>query len=136
MMKNIRYILFLSLVLIAKPINASAQITSDDMLQDMAIPLMDGLGENQDAALLFDSPEGRIISAESSGAVDAQAAFDYYRVVLPSLGWGIEQDNNSGLICESDANYCFRAVRDDETLLLNIKSAEQSVVLIYSLSPN
>lgn len=136
MMKNILYILLLSLVFISKPIYAPAQITSGDMLQDMAIPLMDGLSENQDAALLFDSPEGRIISAESSGAVNARAAFDYYRVVLPSLGWEIEQDNNDGLICEEAANYCFKAVRDEEALLLNIKSEGQSAVLTYSLSPN
>ena len=135
-MMNIRYILPMFFISFAVSTGAVAQIASEDMLQDMAIPLMEGLKENAEEALLFDSPVGRIISAQASGAVDARSAFDYYRVVLPSLGWGIEQDNAAGLICEGGADYCFKAVRDEEALLLNIIIEGQNSVLTYSLSPN
>lgn len=113
-----------------------AQGASEGMLQNLAIPLMAGLAENEEEELLFDSPDGRIISAQAAGPIEAQAAFDYYRVVLPSLGWTLEQDNNSGLICEGQADYCFRAVRDEEALLLNILKEGQNSILTYSLSPN
>ncbi len=112
-----------------------AQDAAEKMLQDLAIPLMGGLTENDDEALLFDSPDGRIISAQAAGPVEAQAAFDYYRVVLPSLGWTLEQDNSVGLICEGQAEYCFTAVRDEETLFLNILTEGRNAVLTYSLSP-
>lgn len=115
---------------------AATQDFPEGMLLDMAIPLMDGLEENVDEAFLFDSPDGRIISAQASGIVDPQAAFDYYRVVLPSLGWALEQDNNTGLVCEGQADYCFRAIRDEEALLLTILKQGQNSVLTYSLSPN
>ncbi len=135
-MTIIRHILATMFTAFAIATAAFAQNTSGDMLQDLAIPLMEGLTENTEEALLFDSPDGRIISAQASGAVNAQSAFDYYRVVLPSLGWGIEQDNSAGLICEGGANYCFKAVRDEEALVLSISSQGQNSVLTYSLSPN
>ncbi len=135
-MKIIRYILFPFLVLHTGMAYVFAQSEPIDMLQDMAIPLMDGLTENQDEALLFDSPDGRIIAAQASGTVNPKAAFDYYRVVLPSLGWVIEEDNTKGLVCEDGAEYCFRAVRDEESLLLNILNEGQNSILTYSLSPN
>lgn len=135
-MKTIRYILFPFLILYTGMVHVLAQSPPTDLLQDMAIPLMDGLTENQDEAVLFDSPEGSIIAAQASGAVNPKAAFDYYRVVLPSLGWVIEEDNANGLLCEEGAKYCFRAVRDEESLLLNILNEGQNSILTYSLSPN
>jgi hypothetical protein len=135
-MKIIRYILLPFIVLYIGMTYGFAQSAPINMLQDMAIPLMDGLTENQDEAFLFDSPDGSIIAAQASGTVSPKAAFDYYRVVLPSLGWVIEDDNTKGLICEDGAEYCFMAVRDEESLVLNILSEGQNSVLTYSLSPN
>ena len=132
----IRNLILMSSLVLALISKGTARDMSEGMLQDMAIPLMDGLTEDETESLLFDSPDGRIISAQASGTVDPQAAFDYYRVVLPSLGWAMEQDNNTGLICEGQADYCFRAIRDEEALLLTILKQGQNSVLTYSLSPN
>ncbi len=106
------------------------------MLHDLDLPLMEGLTEDRDEAMLFDSPDGRIISAQARGDVDGRSVFDYYRVVLPSLGWNISQDHLSGLTCETASIYCLNAIRDQEILTLNIAGANQSAVINYSLSPN
>lgn len=113
-----------------------AQENPVQMLEDLAIPLMAGLAENMDGALVFDSPEGRIINAEASGSVNSQQAYQYYRVVLPSLGWQVESDKEAGMICEGNAVFCLVAVREDENLSLNIEEANGSSKITYSLSPN
>ena len=112
--------------------SAFSQEISEQMLSDLAIPLMDGLVENGDEALLFDSPEGRIIDAAASGQANAKEIYTYYRVVLPSLGWIVEQNRQ----CETAILYCISAVRDQESLMLNINSAGDISTITYSLSPN
>ncbi len=114
---------------------SKAQDGRNQMLMDMAIPLMDGLQENTEEGMLFDSPDGRIISAQASGVVGQKAAFDYYRVVLPSLGWQIDQDYQTGMSCEGEPDYCLSAVRGEETLLVNVANNEKLSVVTYSLSP-
>lgn len=113
----------------------NAQEKSVQMLEDLAIPLMAGLNENADGALLFDSPEGRIINAEANGKVNSQEAYQYYKVVLPSLGWQVEHDRETGMICDGNSIFCLMAVREDESLSLNIEEANGTSKITYSLSP-
>jgi len=110
----------------------NAQNGADAMLNDLAIPLMDGLIENDEASMLFDSPEGRIINAAASGAVSGEKIHDYYRVVLPSLGWEVRQ----GVPCEGSATYCLSAVREEENLTMSIEVTDDKSTVTYSLSPN
>ena len=115
---------------------AIGQDSGSNMLRDLDIPLMAGLEENVEEALVFDSPDGRIISAIASGAVRGQEVFDYYKVVLPSLGWQVNKDHNSGLTCENASIYCISAIRDEELLLLNVSGMRAPSTISYSLSPN
>tara|TARA_R110002096_G_scaffold436105_1_gene668123 strand:+ start:140807 stop:141199 length:393 start_codon:yes stop_codon:yes gene_type:complete len=120
-------------VLLAGLVGAShAAAQQGDMLKDMALPLMGGLAENSDGAMLFDSPEGRIINAEASGMLAAKDVYEYYRVVLPSLGWSVER----GAPCDVNVSFCIKATRDAENLLLDIASAGNKSTVTYALAPN
>lgn len=103
-----------------------------DMLRDLAIPLMGGLAENSEGAMLFDSPEGRIINAEARGALAAKDVYEYYRVVLPSLGWSVEQSTP----CDANVRFCIKATRDAENLLIDIAAAGNKSTVSYALAPN
>lgn len=106
------------------------------MLADLAIPLMDGLRENGDAAMLFDSPGGRIINAEANGAVAAGDVYQYYQAVLPSLGWAVSESLEGGMICEGAAAFCLMAIREDENLIVNIDMSGSTSKITYAISPN
>ena len=115
---------------------SSAQDQADTMLADLAIPLMEGLRENGDAAMLFDSPGGRIINVEAKGVVAASEVYQYYQAVLPSLGWVVSESIASGMICEGTADYCLMAIREDENLTLNIDMSGSTSKITYAISPN
>lgn len=51
------------------------------------LPLMDGLAENENAAVTFETAGGRIAEAEARGAVRPDAVRLFYADVLPQLGW-------------------------------------------------
>jgi len=112
-----------------------AQNISEVMLNDMDIPLMEGLVEDDNERVVFDSPDGSIISAQASGKVMAIKAYDYYRVVLPSLSWKVTEDKKSKMKCEDGALYCIKAHRGKENLILLFKADNQTSVVNYSISP-
>lgn len=101
------------------------------MLHDLDIPLMAGLAENNAEAMLFDSPDGRIISAQAKGRVSLKGALQYYSVVLPTLGW-IKMAN---FTCDQGVADCYQATRDDEILILNFKEENGVAEINYALSP-
>lgn len=136
----IKRILFKSIILAAllmgatpSLIFAGGQSAAVDMLSDLEIPLMDGLLEDSDERMVFDSPEGRIILAQASGQINSLLVYNYYKVVLPSLSWEIIDVNNAH--CEAGASYCLTARRDQENLNLSIKTNQKKSIVIYSLSP-
>lgn len=110
---------------------AGAQDQEDVMLADLAIPLMDGFSENNEAAMLFDSPDGRIISTQAVGRVALNEVIQYYSAVLPSLGW----ERMAGIPCEQGVTKCYQAIRDNEILILNFKVISDMTEINYSLSP-
>ena len=114
---------------------AHGQEQSIEMLNDMAIPLMAGLKENTEEAMLFDSPEGRVINAQANGNVDGAYLLKYYLMVLPSLGWNVTQSNEGGMRCADSAQYCMNAIREEENLTLNIETKSNVSEITYSLAP-
>ena len=50
------------------------------------VPLADGLSEAPDP-LIFESEQGRFVSAAAAGSVGASAVADFYTASLPALGW-------------------------------------------------
>lgn len=77
-------VLCLFLVLAAAPASWAAErfVT---VIEDL--PLMDGLSENENAAVTFDTAGGRIAEAEARGNVTPAAVRRFYADVLPQLGW-------------------------------------------------
>ncbi|MFQ5764891.1 MAG: hypothetical protein ACE5GT_08185 [Rhodospirillales bacterium] len=51
------------------------------------LPVMPGLVEDLDAAMVFDSPAGRIVEAFAQGNVRAPDVLAFYAETLPQLGW-------------------------------------------------
>ncbi len=72
--------------------------------------LMDGMAEATDESLLFDKPEGRIVTAIAYGAVTRPAVLAFYQSLLPQLGWARS----------SFGHY----KRDGEALSLSVTNAE------------
>jgi hypothetical protein len=51
------------------------------------LPLMPGLTRIASEPLVFDKPDGRIVQATATGAVDGAAVERFYQTTLPQLGW-------------------------------------------------
>lgn len=116
----------------------------DRLLTDLDIPLMAGMEEVEAARVIFDSPEGRIIEARAEGIIEAGKVRDFYRIVLPSLGWKMDQKskNAEGGMCGHAVLYCLRAHREAESLTLEISADAQKDVkiqgrtnVVFSLNP-
>ena len=118
-MRSISYA-FATLCLLLTPLLVQAADAFFTDLEDL--PIMEGLAENQAAAVTFETANGRIIEVEASGAVHADAVSQFYAETLPQLGW-IRVDEG---IFE----------RDQERLVLEISTAEEGRLLVaFSLSP-
>ncbi len=85
------------------------------------LPLMDGLEEISTSALIFDNPEGRIISIDASGKVPEQLVIEFYSNTLPQPGW-IPLDGG-------------RFIRENELLRLVFEKTAERLVVRFSLSP-
>ena len=63
-----------------------------DCIED--IPLMNELVEKKDSCFYFDSNEGRVANVEVEGNLDKNDILDFYRNILPQLGWKINDDRS------------------------------------------
>ena len=86
------------------------------------IPLMPGLYELTDKAMVFDKPEGRIVESaavsETENAIQIRA---FYNSALPQLGW----------VRQGDDSY----IRGDEVLRLGTDSGPVLTVLKITVFP-
>lgn len=58
------------------------------------VPVMSGLVEMQDDAVVFDKPEGRIVEAYANmDGVTKEDVGIFYRATLPQFGWGLVEGN-------------------------------------------
>lgn len=51
------------------------------------LPLMAGLAEDVESAMVFDSPEGRIAQFKAAGSPSPEQVLKFYADSLPELGW-------------------------------------------------
>ncbi|HYB11236.1 MAG TPA: hypothetical protein VEJ16_16360 [Alphaproteobacteria bacterium] len=51
------------------------------------IPLMPGLAPIDDADVIFDTPQGRIVEAYAKGDMTRKSVLEFYARTLPQLGW-------------------------------------------------
>lgn len=109
------FALVLSLLL---PLVASA---ADGWLDELEIPLMEGLAAAEDGETVFETSAGRIVEIETSGAVAPDAVRRYYATALAGLGW------------QADAAGGF--VRDGERLQIEITGDGARTVVAFRLTP-
>ncbi len=87
------------------------------------VPLMPGLAERRDAAVVFDKPEGRIVETEATGRLVRAEVLKFYAASLPQLGW---QARGEG-----------RFLRDREELALSFASGPGGALTVrFTLSPD
>ncbi len=86
------------------------------------VPLMPGLAEIEDAGVVFDKPEGRIVEAYARGELSAAQVLSFYNATLPQLGWRAESGGR------------FR--REGEVLRLAFTTAGKRLTVRFSLSPD
>ncbi len=79
------FTLFLAAALAGPHVWAGDRIAFVTAIDDL--PLMPGLIEASDDAMVFDAPAGRIVEAYASGAVSRNQVLEFYARTLPQLGW-------------------------------------------------
>jgi hypothetical protein len=88
------------------------------------VPLMSGLVENRDRALVFETRSGRIAKVFATGNVDRKEVIGFYRRSLPQLGWVISSQT--------------KFLRENEMLeliFLTLKNEPQQVMIYFKLTP-
>lgn len=86
------------------------------------LPVMEGLTENENAAVTFETAAGRIVEAAARGDVPPSKVSAFYDAVLPQLGWTPEQGDGF--------------VREGERLKVSVApDGDTGTVLTLSLSP-
>lgn len=86
------------------------------------VPIMKGLEEVKEQAMLFDKPGGRIASVVAvSKTVDPEEIQTFYAESLPQLGWKKTAEN--------------QYVRDEDRLALELVKRPPVTVVHFTLSP-
>ncbi len=89
------------------------------------LPLMPGLSTLEDTAVVFDTPQGRIVEAFATGTMSRAAIEAFYAETLPQLGW-TKADEGGWL-------------REGEALRLEFVEADQDrgqgLIVRFALSP-
>jgi hypothetical protein len=86
------------------------------------VPVMPGLEEVKDQAVLFDKPGGRIASVvAASRSLNATQIAGFYDESLPQLGWKKTTQN--------------QYVRGSDRLVMDISKAPPLTVVHFTLSP-
>jgi ABC-type tungstate transport system substrate-binding protein len=108
-------VLLLSLLLLTGVARA------ESWLDQLDIPLMEGLAEDVQAGTVFETATGRVVVVEARGAVAAAAVEQYYGRVLPELGW---HRVGTG-----------RFLRESEELAIAVTDADGQTLVVFRLAP-
>ncbi len=121
-MRRIKFAI-LSFVLAAGLFSGGAARAADAYFEALYdVPIMTGLEEVKEQAMLFDKPGGRIASVVAvSKTVDAKDIQGFYDSSLPQLGWKKMAEN--------------QYVRDEDRLVLELVRRPPVTVVHFTLSP-
>lgn len=87
------------------------------------VPLMAGLAERRERALVFDKPEGRIVETVAEGRLTRAQVLNFYAATLPQLGWAVRGDG--------------RFLREGEELALSFAAGPSGTLSVrFALSPD
>ena len=77
----------LTLIALAAFLTVSSALASQFVTGFEDVPVMPGIAVDENSAVAFDSPGGRIVQAYASGNVTRDAVRRFYQTALPQLGW-------------------------------------------------
>jgi hypothetical protein len=86
------------------------------------VPLMPGLAPTDEAGLIFDKPQGRIVEASARGSVSRHAVLAFYQESLPQLGWRLAGER--------------QFLRDGERLSLGFNGRDGNLLVDFTLVPH
>ncbi|HEY6334840.1 MAG TPA: hypothetical protein VI113_03035 [Alphaproteobacteria bacterium] len=78
---------FWAALALTMPVTASLHAADAFVAGTEDIPLMPGLAPVDDAGVVFDTPQGRIVEAYAKGDTTRKAVLEFYAQTLPQLGW-------------------------------------------------
>ncbi len=118
-----RLILSLGVASVLASLGLGGQAAAQDafFLTVSDLPLMPGLEEAPESALVFDNPGGRLVEVSASGAIPRDSILSFYGETLPQLGWVAVQEG------------WFE--REGEVLRLVVTGGAGAMVVTFSISP-
>lgn len=90
-------------------------------------PIMEGLTELAEARVVFDKPDGRIVTAALEGSVALANARNFYLTSLGELGWRLTQESGNSAI--------YRFEREQEILTLRFQAGPDYLTVEIALGP-
>jgi hypothetical protein len=113
----------------AAPASTAPPLQYFSVIQDL--PLMPGLQELADQAVVFDQPQGRIVeSAALSRGPDQPAIKRFYETTLPALGWRAMSARGEGIAYKGMAY-----IRENEFLQINFERRQGRDVVRIMVGP-
>lgn len=121
-MQSPHRLLLILWLLLAAPALAAPAFGDDGFISTVPdLPLMPGLEEVPEQAIVFDKPEGRIVETFAIGLVTQDAVIAFYRETLPQLGW----------TATGPASY----KREGEQLVMAFTPGHDSLIVRFMISP-
>lgn len=117
----IRLFALTSLVLISLTLLRAEALAAGYFSAIEDLPLPPSLVENVDDSVVFDSPQGRIVTVMARGRATVGAVKSYYIKALPPLGWRPGADG--------------RFLRDNETLTFDYSVVAGTLTVRIKLLP-
>jgi hypothetical protein len=118
---QIRALRLFAPLLLAAGLLASPIVRADGFFADVDdLPLMAGLREIPDSALVYDKPGGRIVIVSATGSVSRSQVLEFYHRTLPQLGWRRNGES-------------YR--RDDEKLTIGFEAAAGGLLVRFHINP-
>lgn len=108
----------IAFLFVTAPVSA-AETAYSTVIEDL--PLMQGMTEKADEAVVFDKPAGRIVEINAETAAAPQAVEQFYAEALPPLGWQTV----------APATYA----RGDEKLKIDTEKRGAATVAHFTLTP-
>ena len=103
-------------------LSSPVSLAADRFVSGIAdLPLMNGLEEIDGSAMVFSTPEGRIVEVMAKGAVSIGAVHSFYDRTLLQLGWRQESEGVWK--------------REGERLRLEVTDRKDGVTMRFSLTP-
>lgn len=111
-----------TLLFVLAMVAGSGLLAADRFVSGIAdLPLMPGLEEIKDSAVVFSKPQGRIVEVMARGAVTRDRVQAFYNRTLPQLGWR-----------RKDAGTWHR---EGELLQFDMRQENKELVIQFSLMP-